>query len=214
MSEGSLSVQGRGQVSAEPDLAVISFDVRGRAWEYGEAIDDLNEKVEALRGDLEQAKIARETLKTRDFSIDAEHRYEDDERIFNGYEARHQLAVEVENDRETLNEVLNAVTRGHSDAAFSLSFGVKDGQALRQRMLAEAVADTRRNAQTLAEAAGVQLGEIRSIDYGWTEVRFHTDAMYEMSGPEPSGSPLPDLEPSEITAEDTVTVVWGIREAG
>ena len=54
MNGNTLSVQGRGQVSAEPDLAVISFDVRSRAWEYGEAIVDLDEKVEALRGDLER----------------------------------------------------------------------------------------------------------------------------------------------------------------
>ena len=106
MSKGTLSVQGRGQASTEPDLAVISFDVKGRAWEYGEAIDDLNEKVDALRRDLERAGVAR------------------------------------------------------------------------------------------------------------AEVRFHTDVMYDMSGPEARGSSVPNIEPSQITAEDTVTVVWDIRETG
>ena len=65
------------------------------------------------------------------------------------------------------------------------------------------------NAQTLSQSAGVQLGEILRIDYGWTEVRFEERVMSYDSAEMPT-SPMPDIEPAEMTASDNVTVVWKI----
>ena len=96
-----------------------------------------------------------------------------------------------------------------SQATFSIYFVVKDGNALRQRVLADAVARARENAETLAQAAGVQLGDILRIDYGWTEIRV-SERMMDYDSSTAYSMPMPDIEPDEIKAGDNVTVVWAI----
>ena len=68
----------------------------------------------------------------------------------------------------------------------------------------------------LTEAAGVQLGDIVTIDYSWGEVEFISHPMEKcMSLAEdccmasPSGYDI-DIEPDDIDMSDTVTVVWRI----
>ena len=68
-----LRVEGRGVVSADPDRVVLTFGVEGRDGSYGVAVDELNRRVEALRGDLlEDAGVGRERLKTLRFDVSPE----------------------------------------------------------------------------------------------------------------------------------------------
>ena len=137
------------------------------------------------------------------------HCQERDERVFLGFEAKHDLRLELPLDQDLLNRTLAQLAQSASQATFSIYFAVKDGNALRQRVLADAVARARENAETLAQAAGVQLGDILRIDYGWTEIRVSERIMsYDASMA--YSMPIPDIEPDEIEAGDNVTVVWAI----
>ena len=61
------------------------------------------------------------------------------------------------------------------------------------------------------QAAGVQLGDILRIDYGWTEIRVSSERMMDYDASTAYSMPMPDIEPDEIKAGDNVTVVWAIE---
>ena len=99
---------------------------------------------------------------------------------------------------------------------FQISFTVKDPEFAKNLLLGKAVADAKEKAAVLSGAAGVALKEIQSIDYSWGEIDFEyrpmngallaekclaepMDASYDM-----------DIEPDDIEASDTVTVIWEI----
>ena len=66
------------------------------------------------------------------------------------------------------------------------------------------------NAQTLAAAAGVTLGSLQQIDYGWAEVRiYEQDANLSCPGPEALAAEA-DIDPQDVKAEDTVTLVYEV----
>ncbi len=80
-----------------------------------------------------------------------------------------------------------------------------------RRVLADAVGQSKQNAETLARAASVELGDILRIEYGWTEIRFSERAMTYEVGEAGGQAAMPDIEPAEIEAGDSVTVVWAIE---
>ena len=120
------------------------------------------------------------------------------------------MQIELPSDKGLLNKVLMQVAKGHSGAEISLSFSVKDKDGLRQRVITQAVQTAKENAETLASAAGVTLGKLQEINYGCVEVRIYEQ---ELRMPCPSAvedMAEPDIEPADINAEDSVTLVYEI----
>lgn len=159
-----IKVQGRGNVSAEPDMVTLSFDVEATAREYAECLGKLNKRVDDLRSSMSASGLEKAKLKTSSYNVNINHKYKDGRYIFLGYIASHHLSIEFPLDKTLLNEVLHHVAQGHSGAQVHLSFSVKDKDALRKKALAQAVQSARENAETLAETAGVTLGKLLQMD--------------------------------------------------
>lgn len=93
-----------------------------------------------------------------------------------------------------------------------ISFFVNDTEGAKNLLIGNAIKDARQKASVLAEASGVVLKEIQSIDYSWGELRF--ESRPEMIGMAPEGvleDLRMDIEPDDIDATDNVTVVWAIE---
>jgi uncharacterized protein YggE len=206
-----LKVQGKGRVSVEPDLTTLSFYVAVQARDYAECLRNLNASVEDLRAGMAESGLERAQLKTSAYNVHVETKRKGGQNIFVGYVASHTMQIELPMDKELLNKVFRHIAQGHSGAQIRLSFSVRDKDALRRKALAKAVEEARENARTLAEAAGVTLGELRRIDYGWTEVQVRSRLANVMAGSlAEAHEPEVDIEPEDVCAEDSVTLVFEI----
>lgn len=208
-----LKVQGKGHVNTEPDIVTLSFDVEAKAKDYEESLRHLNSQADDLRGSITAAGLDRTTLKTSAYTVRVETQYKAGKHIFEGYAASHQMKIEMPVDKALLATVLRLVAQGHSGAEIALTFSVKDKDALRKRVLTQAVQAAKENAQTLATAAGVNLGKLIQMDYGWAEVRIYdreASMVCQASAETPQSEA--DIEPEDVTAEDTVTLVYEIAE--
>lgn len=209
----TLTVRGRGTASAKPDLVVLAFQIVGQDHSYATAVETLNERVEALRSELESVGVERTDLKTTRFDVGAENRYnrKKEEHVFLGYRASHELRLELAFEKDLLDRVLGSVARSASEAAVRISFDVSDRKAPRRRAMKAAVKDARETARVLAESAGASLGEIEQIDYSFVEIRTRSFS-YTLAEHDASrlASPAPEVEPEAMEAEEGVTVVWSI----
>ena len=209
MDKRILRVQGVGRVETKPDLVVISFEIDSLDFDYGNAINKLNEKVNTLRSDLKEVGIDRKRIKTTDFGVEAKYEDEDDDtRTFIGYNAEHSLRLELKNDIKLLNKVLAQVSRSVSKASFSIYFTTSDKKNLKDKMLENAIKDAQEKAEILSKAANIKLGHILSIDYSWTELRFMSDSRYKMM----ASMAAPDIEPEDINVSCTVQVSYEIKD--
>ena len=96
-----------------------------------------------------------------------------------------------------------------------LGYTVRDKESAKNELLGKAVADAEEKAHVLTAAAGVQLRDIRRIDYSWGEVDFEVRPMRNMvamksAAVDESFGYSMDIEPDDINVSDTVTVVWEI----
>ena len=207
-----LKVQGKGSVSVPPDTAVFSFEILAEHKKYKACHENLNRRVALLRQELADCGIARTEVKTTNYRVHTKSRYENGRSWLDGYTGSHDVRVEAPFSQENVNRVLTAVGKGTSGAQISLSFTVKDADAVRKLVLEDAVRKAKANAETLAFAAGVRLGSLVQMDYGWVELRLSTEEYdcHCSADLAPSRS-APDIEPEDIRAEDTVTLVYEIE---
>lgn len=203
-----LNVQGKGSVYAEPDIVLISFTVSGKAMDYEAALKNLNNRVNNLRDNLSVSGLDKSDLKTTDFNVSVETEYKNERRVFAGYRATHRLIIELTLEKELLNSVLANIGEGYSGAQINLQFSVKDRESLKEQVLIQAVKNARKNAGILASAAGVKLGEIREINYHWSEIHFF-QRQAEMVC-ESAAEYNVDIEPEEISVSDNVTIIYEI----
>ena len=214
----TIRVTGKGQIKLHPDMTRIVMDLKRRYMDYGEALRHSAEDTDILRGELEGLGFARSDLKTLSFDVDTEYEYVDEKRYkrrFAGYEYHHRLKVEFESDNKRLGKVLFTLANGMVNPEFRIAYFVKDQEAAKNALLADAVADAKEKAAVLSRSAGVALKDIQTVDYSWGEVRFETKMMecraeLPCPGSASGGSYDMDIEPDDIDAEDTVTVIWEI----
>ena len=217
----TIRVTGTGQIKVKPDMTRITITRSGLYKDYGETLRRSSDDTEALKDVLSGFGFARSDLKTLSFRVDTEYEnYRDGNndyrRRFVGYRFNHVTKVEFASDNDRLGRVLYALAACPVRPEFQISFTVKDPESAKNLLLGKAVADAKEKAAVLSGAAGVALKEIQSIDYSWGEIDFEyrpmngallaekclaepMDARYDM-----------DIEPDDIEASDTVTVIWEI----
>jgi uncharacterized protein YggE len=214
MQEPTISVRGVGNVSMPPDVTVISFELSALNYVYTRAVEELNERVANLRKEINAVGVDPTRLKTTSFGVQAKHVYEHDRHVFKGWFAEHRMRLELGVDRDLLNRALQAVATGRSEAKFRIGFEVHDKAAAREAVLADATRTARRNADAIASAAGCRLGKVLRVEYGWSEIRFRSldyEISREARGVD-AAMAAPDIEPEDIEAQDTVTVVWELTQ--
>ena len=215
----TIRVTGKGQIRLKPDTTRITLTLEGVDPDYSETLRRSSESTEQVRDLLMPFGFKRSDLKTLSFSVDTEYEgYREDDvykQRFIGYRYRHQMKVEFDSDNDRLGRILYGLAHCPVKPEFRLSYTVKDPEAAKNELLGKAVADAREKALVLTRAAGVTLKDIQSIDYSWGQIDFEIQPMRDMQYPlapkaiEEESYDL-DIEPDDMEASDTVTVIWEI----
>lgn len=160
-------VTGEGEAAISPDMAILTIAVVREAETARAALDANNEAmtsvIDAMKGDGVEAR----DLQTGGLSINPRYVYPNDKndektpRIV-GYEVGNTLTVRIR-DLEKVGAILDrSVTLGVNQGG-GLSFTNDDPSATITEARKRAVKDALDKAKTLAEAAGVELGNIVEI---------------------------------------------------
>ena len=219
----TIRVTGKGQVKVRPDMTRITVSLEGTNSEYSETLRKSSEDTEQLRDLLMDFGFERSDLKTLNFSVDTEYESYKDKGVFKqrfvGYKYHHLMKVEFDSNNERLGKLLFALSNSSTKPEFRISYTVRDPEAAKNELLGRAVSDAKEKATVLTGAAGVTLKNIQSIDYSWGEISFEVQPMNRVFMAEEC---LPtavadaydmDIEPDDIEASDTVTVIWEIEQA-
>lgn len=215
----TIRVTGKGQIRLKPDTTKITLTLEGLDPEYSETLRRSSESTEQVKDLLTQFGFMRSDLKTLNSSVDTEYEgYRENDvykQRFIGYRYVHQMKVEFDSDNDRLGRILYALAHCPARPELRLSYTVKDPEAAKNELLGKAVGDAREKASVLTRAAGVTLKDIQSIDYSWGQINFDIQPLNDMryalapKAIEEEGYNL-DIEPDDIEASDTVTVIWEI----
>lgn len=167
--KGTLSLTGTGSVNVSPDMAILNFGVVEEAKTAREALNLNNEAMGRILAAMKDNDIEEKDLQTSGFSIQPKYVYpkrtqngEQPAPEITGYRVLNQLTVRIR-DIEKLGSILDlSVTLGMNSGG-DIRFTNADTKEIIKEARTLAVKDAIEKAQTLVGAAGVELGEIRTI---------------------------------------------------
>lgn len=163
---GRITVNATGVASAAPDMAVVRLGVSREARAASEAMAAASAAAAQVLERIADAGIAQRDVQTASIGLNPvwDHSNTAPPRI-RGYVASNDLTVRVR-DLAKLGGLLDSVVADGANTMNGLTFGVADAAPLEQAARADAVRQARAIAETLANAAGVTLGPVLSIQEG------------------------------------------------
>lgn len=210
----TIKIVGTGTLRVHPDTTVITMELTGISPMYSEAVEMSAQRTDMLKAALSPLGFDRTDIKTLSFDIEANYEsYEENgayRRRLTGYSFTHRAKLSFASDNLRLGNILAALADCEAKPLIEISYTVRDSEAAKNTLLANAVSDARKKAETLTAAAGVKLCDIQSIEYSRTETDMSIRPMMKCLDSRES-SCLPDIDPDDINLSGTVTVTWQIE---
>ncbi|MBR5994082.1 MAG: SIMPL domain-containing protein [Lachnospiraceae bacterium] len=218
----TIKVTGKGKISVAPDMIRLLITQTKTEKTYEVAVKASAAQKKTITDAFAKLGFKKEDLKTLSFAVDAQYEgYEAKDKSWKqrlvGYRFTHRMKLEFPKDTDLLGKALGTMTAIKGEPEFSIQYFVEDKEAVKNKLLAGAVKDSKEKAAALTKAAGVKLGEIVHINYSWDEVDISVTPVAPMmlkSGERGlcgSNAVDLDIEADDIDVEDTVTVVWEIK---
>jgi uncharacterized protein YggE len=209
----TLTVTGQGSASATPDIGTIRAGVETEGKTAAGALAANNALAGRLIATLKEAGVAPRDIQTG--ALFVEPRYS---RVSGsqpqrapevvGYRVVNEVAITIR-ALANMGAILDQVVQAGANRINSIGFGLSDDSAVTDEARRRAVADAKRIAALYAEAAGVKLAGILSINEGGS------------FQPQPRGGLMMRAEASSVpieagksTVRASVTIVWEIAPGG
>ncbi len=206
----TMSVNGTGETNLVPDLAYIYVGVHTEQPSASEAMTENNAQTEKMIAALRDFGIAAADIRTTNFSIWPNERFDPQTGMPTGekiYVVDNTVYVTVR-ELEKLGDLLDTVVSAGANTVNSIQFDVADKDEALKQARAEAVKDAASQAQSLADAAGLTLGEIQSISF--FDSGFPVFAGKGEAGGAVAQAAVP-IQPGQLTFTVTVSVSYAVK---
>ena len=161
----TLNVNGLGQVNLTPDIAYIYIGVHSEGATASEAVELNKTQTNSLIAAIKKSGVDEKDIRTTNFSIWPSQQYGPDGTITGTvYMVDNTVYITVRN-LDGLGDLLDSAISAGANTINSIQFDVADKAAALKEARAKAVADARAQAEEMSAAAGVELGEIQSINF-------------------------------------------------
>ena len=201
-------VVGTGVVSGVPDQCVLHLSLNGIGNTAAESLDICSTAAQGAIEAATGAGVAREDIRTVNLVV--QDYFDPAQQKVTARIGSYQVEVIVRN-LDDASRVLGAMSESAGDALQirGLQLGMRDSESMRKVARQEAVHDAQERARDLAEAAGLQLGEVLALvdsdRSGFSDVR----AMRMASVHQAASMPV---EPGQVSISALVTMTYAVAD--
>ncbi len=165
-AQPALNLSAYGEVKVAPDMATITFGVQTEAPTAQAAMADNARRMQEVFAALSRAGISDRDIQTSGLNLSAQYDYQNDQPPrLRGYQASNQVTVII-NDLTKVGTTADAVVGAGVNQINGISFGLKDPKAAEDQARVLAVRALQDKARLYAQALGVELGGVRSLNEG------------------------------------------------
>lgn len=207
----TISVEGTGKVSLDPSLARISIGVQTENESAQEAVSKNSEKVEQMMAVLEEFGIPKEDIQTANFNIHRQDNRDRPEKTLpessDAYIVSNIVRVTLR-DLDELGALLDEAVQAGANTVNNIQFDAQDKEKANKKALELAMQDARARAETIAESADVELGEVYQVEtFGGGPVLARQEVEEEAAG----AAAVP-ISPGQLDIQVRVNVRYQIAK--
>ncbi len=206
----TITANGTGQVFLTPDIAYITVGVRSEGKAAAETVASNNEAAEKLVQALRASGIEAKDIRTSNFSIYPQQQYNPQGQPTGEitYVVENSLYVTVR-DLDAIGDILDEAVQAGANSIYGIQFDVANKEQQLGAARKAAVENARQVAEELAEAAGVELGEVQAVT---TSSGGYPGPIYGMGGAvaREAAASVP-VQTGELSFTVDVTMVFAIQ---
>ncbi len=169
----TISVMGKGEVTAVPDIGRFSFSVTAEGATAAAAQEASGTKINDIMAYLREQGVEDKDIKTDYYNMYPKYKYEErpcafgmycppGEQIEDGFEVSQTITVKVRATDKAPTIISGVGEKGATNIS-GLEFTIDDTDALRAQAQAEAIKDAKEKADILAKDLGVKI--VRLVSY-------------------------------------------------
>lgn len=211
----SISVNSSEKVTVVPDIAQVEYSVRTQAGDAASCQQQNTASVSQVIELLKSLNVDEKSIQTSDYYMNPVYNYSGNTPRVTGYEAVTTLTVS-DLPIDGLDQILaNSVSNGINTIR-SITYQASKYDESYQQALNAAVESARRKAQTLADAAGCQVGPVINIKEtsGYSQARYSDYALTNRYAAKQEMSMTMEdtagIMPGEILVEASIVVEYQI----
>ncbi|HZZ65242.1 MAG TPA: SIMPL domain-containing protein [Candidatus Baltobacteraceae bacterium] len=214
-----ITVSAQGRASAQPDMATETLTISTNAASAAAATADNNSRFGRLMAGLESIGVPKSDIQTVSYAISYTPPAPPSPTMGvpgvgtppvtppsqpSGYFVNRSVQVTLNRLDLAGKSIDTAVAAGVTDIG-GVTFGVRNNAAQVAFALQSAVATARRQASAMAQAAGLHIVRVRSLQQGYAEAPV---GRIMMASALPAPAPPTTIEPSSVEVTATVTVSY------
>jgi uncharacterized protein YggE len=175
----TLSAAGNGVVYIVPDIAYINVGVRVDADAVSDALAANNIQANSIADALQELGVEKSDIQTSNFNVYPMQDWGPDGQISRKYYVVENTVMITVRDLSKLGQLLDTVVSSGANTINGISFDVQDKATAEAEARDKAIEDAKAEAQAIAAASGVSLGEIQTVNVYTNGVSY---PMYESKG--------------------------------
>ena len=159
----TFSVSGHGEVTAVPDIALITAGLETTGRDIAALQKENTEKMNGFLAKVATLGVDEKDKKTTSYSIRPDYEYEKTgTQKLVGYTVFNQVQLKVR-DTEKISTILGLLGQYGLNQVGSFSFDIDDKSILKSEALDKALKDARDKAERVAQSANIHLGKLVSF---------------------------------------------------
>lgn len=211
----NLNINGNGSQAIAPDIAYVNVGVHTETKTVQASVTQNNTESQKVMTALSDMGVKAEDLRTSNFSIYSVQKYDDNTgELLGTYYAVDNNVIVTVRDLTKLGSLLDSAIKAGANTINNVQFDIADHTEALKAARAEALSNAIKQAQELADAAGVKLGDIQTIYY-YDYVPTPAQPVYMNYGKGGGGASAPQAEvpinPGQITITATVSIVYALK---
>jgi uncharacterized protein YggE len=196
---------GSGEVQLAPDRATVMVGVQSRATTVAQATNDNARRQRAIIDTLRAMGFGSDQISTVNYNVSPEMQYPPNQSPkVTGYVVMNTVRVSLRRIEDVGRTIDAALAKGANEVS-GIQFTSSRADSARRAAIAEAVANARADAETMAKAAGGSLGALIEVASGVEPIRPFEVSMARAKMV--AAAPTP-IEPGQLTVTATVTARW------
>jgi len=203
----TLSVIGTGQVYLTPDVANISIGVHTENKNAAEAVALNNTQSQDVIDALREAGIEAEDIQTTNFSIYPQQQYDPQGQLQGVFYVVDNTVYVTLRELSKIGTVLGSVIEAGANTISGIQFDVADKSEALAEARQAAIEDAQSQAEQLARAADVTLGELQSISI----VSGAPPSLFEGKGGVVAAEAAVPVSPGQLLITVDANLVFEIR---
>ncbi|MFH2039867.1 MAG: SIMPL domain-containing protein [Chloroflexota bacterium] len=211
----SMFINGNGSTEITPDIAYVNIGVHTEASTAVTAVSMNNTQAQKVMDALIKFGIQSKDLRTSNFSIVSLQKTDPSTGNVTGtyYSVDNSIIVTV-HDLPKMGSLLDNAIKAGANSINNVQFDVVDNTTALQQARDEAMQNAIKQAQELADAAGIQLGAIQTINY-YESSPMYSSPTYMDYGKGGGGDMRAEfsvpVNPGQLTLTATVSITYALK---